>query len=218
VGYEDTVPPRFAQAQPFADGVAWVRRPEAHAWELIDTEGRILIDASAGYLAASRFAEGLAWVSRDQQGGWFAIDQRNRVIVPGGFEDAKPFHNGLALIRRDGWGAIDRHGRVAVQPRWRGFATALVTGGPIDGFTEEGLAVVDAGDRFGVVDRADHLLVTPEHAAVRIHPSAFLIADKYGLWGALDRQGETLVERKYKDLPDVLDVIDGRSEEPRPVL
>jgi tetratricopeptide (TPR) repeat protein len=217
-GYVGAVSPRFAQAQPFSGGVAWVRRPEAPAWELIDESGRVLIDASAGYLAAERFAEGLAWVSRDQRGGWIAIDQQNRVVVPAGFDDAKPFHRGLALVQRGGWGAIDRDGRVVVQPRYRGFATALVHGGLIDGFTEEGLAVVDAGDRYGVVDRSGQLIVAPVHAALRIHPSAFLIADKFGLWGALDRDGEPMVELKFKDRADVLDEIDRLSPSERPVL
>jgi tetratricopeptide (TPR) repeat protein len=217
-GYVGAVPPRYAQAQPFAGGVAWVRRPEAPAWELIDEAGRVLIDASAGYLAAERFAEGLAWVSRDQRGGWIAIDRENRVIVPGGFDDAKPFHRGLALVQRGGWGAIDRQGRVVVQPRYRGFATALVHGGLIDGFTEEGLAIVDAGDRYGVVDREGQLVVAPVHAAVRIHPGAFLIADKFGLWGALNRDGDPMVELKFKDRADVLDEIDRLSPEVRPVL
>jgi hypothetical protein len=140
------------------------------------------------------------------------------VAVPGGYEDAKPFHRGLALVQRGGWGAIDRRGQVVVQPRYRGFATALVSGGPIDGFTDEGLAVIDAGDRYGVVDRTGQLVVAPVHAAVRIHPTAFLIADKYGLWGALSRDGEPLVELKYKDRADVLDEIDQHSPDPRPVL
>jgi tetratricopeptide (TPR) repeat protein len=217
-GYVGAVPPRYAQAQPFADGVAWVRRPEAPAWELIDESGGVLIDASSGYLAAGRFSEGMAWVARDQQGGWFAIDHQNRVIVPGGFEDARPFHRGLALIRRGGWGAIDRHGRVVVQPRYRAFATALVSGPPIDGFTDEGLAVVDAGDRFGVVDRTGQLIVAPVHAAVRIHPAAFVIADKFGLWGALNRDGEPMIELKYSDRADVLDQIDRLAPGERPVL
>ena len=217
-GYVGAVPPRYAQAQPFADGVAWVRRPEAPAWELIDESGEVVIDASTGYRAAGRFADGLAWVSRDEAGGWYAIDRRNRVIVPGGFEDAKPFRNGLALVRRGGWGAVDRHGRVVVQPRYRGFATVLADGGPIDGFTDEGLAVIDAGDRFGIIDRNGQLVVSPVHAAVQIHPSAFLIADKYALWGALNRDGEPMIEMKYKDRADVLDEIDRRQTDPRPLL
>jgi hypothetical protein len=217
-GYVGAVPPRYAQAQPFADGVAWVRRPESPAWELIDEGGEVIIDASAGYLAAERFAEGLAWVSRDEEGGWYAIDSRNRLIVPGGFEDAKPFHHGLALIRRGGWGVIDRHGRVVVQPRYRQFVTPLVDGGPIEGFTDEGLAVVDAGDRFGVVDRAGQLVVAPVHASVVVHPVAFLVADQYGLWGALDRKGEPLIELKYKEQSQVLDEIDRLLKDARPVL
>jgi tetratricopeptide (TPR) repeat protein len=217
-GYAGAVPPRYAQAQPFAEGVAWVRRPEAPSWELIDEHGELLIDASSGYRAAGRFAEGLAWVSRDDAGGWYAIDRQNRVIVPGGFEDAKPFRHGFALVRRGGWGAIDRHGRVTVQPRYRAFATSLASGGPVDGFTAEGLAVVDAGDRYGVVDRTGQLVVAPVHAAVVIHPTAFLIADKYGLWGALGRDGEPLVPLKYRERADVLDDIDRLRTDSRPLL
>ena len=217
-GFVGAVPPRYAQAQPFADGLAWVRRPETPAWELIDLAGRTVIDASAGYLAAERFAEGLAWVSRDEAGGWYAIDQHNRLIIPGGFDDAKAFHHGLALVKRGGWGVIDRHGRLVVQPRYRGFVTPLVSGGPIEGFTDEGLAVVDAGETFGVVDRTGKLIVPAEHAAVVIHPTAFLIADQYGLWGALSRSGESLVERKYKEQADVLDQIDRLRSDGRPVL
>jgi tetratricopeptide (TPR) repeat protein len=217
-GYVGAVPPRYAQAQPFADGLAWVRRPETPAWELIDLAGRTVIDASAGYLAAERFAEGLAWVSRDEAGGWYAIDRQNRLIIPGGFDDAKAFHHGLALVKRGGWGVIDRHGRVVVQPRYRAFVTPLVSGGPIEGFTDEGLAVFDAGETFGVVDRTGKVVVPAEHSAVVIHPTAFLIADQYGLWGALDRSGKSLVERKYKEQADVLDQIDRLLSDGRPVL
>ncbi|WP_203720932.1 WG repeat-containing protein [Paractinoplanes brasiliensis] len=217
-GYPGLLTPQFAQAQPFADGVAWVRRPEAQAWELIDAAGRLLVDASAGYRAAGRFSDGLAWVSRDDAGGWYAIDKQNRVIVPGGFDDARPFHNGLALVRRGGWGVVDRHARPVVLPQFRAFATMLASGEPVDGFTEEGLAVVDAGEVYGVVDRAGQLLVQPVHAALLIHPSAFLVADRFGLWGALDRRGEPLVELKYRERADVLDEIDKLIKDTRPVL
>jgi hypothetical protein len=195
-----------------------VRRPDSPAWELIDEAGELVVDASTGYRAAGPYAEGLAWVSRDETGGWYAIDRQNRVIVPGGFEDAKPFHHGLALVRRGGWGAVDRHGRVVVQPRYRGFATTLASGETVDGFTEEGLAVIDAGDRYGVIDRTGQLLVSPVHATLQIHPMAFLVADKYALWGALNRAGEPMIELKYKERADVLDDIDRRQTDKRPVV
>ncbi|MEU8660944.1 WG repeat-containing protein [Actinoplanes philippinensis] len=215
-GYAAAVEPRFVEAQPFAEGVAWVRRPESAAWELIDPRGELVIAAAHGYTGAARFAEGLAWVSRDQ-GGWFAIDTQNRLVVPaGGFEDARPFRRGLAVVRQGGvWGAVDRNGRFAVTPRYQRFATALHIGGAVDGFTDDGLAVVDAGDRFGVVDRAGRTVVEPVHASVVIHPVAFLVRNAAGLWGALDRTGAPMIDMGHRDVASLVGAL---PEESRPVL
>ncbi|WP_346016014.1 WG repeat-containing protein [Couchioplanes caeruleus] len=223
VGYADSngdvvIAESFADAQPFSEGAAWVRRPHAAAWELIDETGALLIDESSAYLQALPFSDGLAWVSRDPAGGWFAVDWHNRVIVPGGFDDVRPFRRGVAPVRRGGWGAIDRHGRVVVHPKYRAFATELSAGGPVDGFTEEGLAVVDAGDRFGVVDRTGQLRVQPVHARLLIHPAAFLVGDRDGRWGALDRDGEPLVGVTYRDPAEVVQEIERLIPDDRPVL
>ncbi|WP_433794115.1 WG repeat-containing protein [Actinoplanes sp. CA-252034] len=216
-GYAAAVEPRFVEAQPFAEGAAWVRRPESAAWELIDASGELIIVSAHGYVGVTPFAEGLAWVTRQDQGGWFAIDRENRLVVPaGGFEDARPFRRGLAVVRQGGaWGAVDRHGRFAVTPSYQRFVTALHVGGEIDGFTDDGLAVVDAGDRFGVVDRAGRTVVEPVHAAVVIHPVAFLVRDAAGLWGALDRSGAPLVDIGHRDREAVVEAL---PEENRPVL
>jgi hypothetical protein len=217
-GYADTVPARYRDAQPFAEGTAWVQRPGAHTWELIGEDGRVLIDASTGYLMAAEFSGGLAWVSREPAGGWFAIDQRNRVIIPGGFDDVRPFRRGVAPVCRGGWGAIDRHGRMVVPPKYRAFTTVLAGGRRVDGFTEEGLAVVDAGDRLGVVDQRGRVVVPPAHAAVVIHPVAFLIGDGRGRWGALDRRGEPLIDPVHASETDVTNAIDRLLADTRPVL
>jgi tetratricopeptide (TPR) repeat protein len=217
-GYPGAVLPAFADAQPFGEGVAWIRQPRASMWELINERGELLIDASSGYLGATAFAEGLAWVTRDGAGGWFAIDQRNRLIIPGGFDDVRPFHRGVAPVRRGGWGAIDRHGRMVLPPKYRTFATMLTGGRRVDGFTDEGLAVIDAGDRLGVVDSSGQLLVAPVHAALVIHPVAFLIADRHGHWGALDRNGDPLVDVVHVRESDVTEAIDRLLADTRPVL
>ncbi len=221
-GYADvygvlTIPPRYADAQPFHEGAAWVRRPESRTWELIDETGGVLIDSSSAYLGAGSFSDGLAWVSRDG-GGWFAINRRNTVVIPGGYDDVRPFRRGVAAVRRGGWGAIDSTGRVVVQLRYRAFATALTDGRYVDGFTDEGLAIVDAGDRKGVVDRAGRLIVAPVHAALVIHPVAFLIGDRNGRWGALDRRGDPLIDVVHASRSDVADEIDRLLADTRPVL
>jgi tetratricopeptide (TPR) repeat protein len=217
-GYVGAMAPQFAEAQPFREGLAWVRRPQSRAWELIDDSGRMVVDERSGYLMAHAFSDGLAWVSRDELGGWFGVDRGGRVVVPGGFDEVRPFRRGVAPVRRGGWGAIDRHGRVVVPPKYRGFVTILPGGRRMDGFTDEGLAVVDAGDRLGVVDRTGQLLVAPVHARLVIHPVAFLIGDRNGRWGALDRAGEPLIDVVHRTEADVADAIDALLSDTRPVL
>ncbi|WP_433829124.1 WG repeat-containing protein [Actinoplanes sp. CA-015351] len=212
-GFAAAVEPRFAEVRPFTEGVAWVRRPDSPAWELIDPSGKVLINRE--YLQVAPFAEGLAWVSRQPRGGWFVIDRQNRAVVNGQFEDARPFRRGIALIQQGGvWGALDRHGRIAVPPGWPAFATTLHIGGELDGFSDEGLAVVSAGERLGVLDRTGRLVVEPFFEKVVIHPSAFLVSQN-GRWGALTRKGEPMIDLIHEDRAAAVEAI---NEEARPVL
>jgi hypothetical protein len=105
-----------------------------------------------------------------------------------------------------------------VQPRYQRFATVLHTSGPVDGFTGDGLAVIDEGGRFGVLDRTGRQVVPPVHAAVVLHPSAFLIFDPAGGWGALTREGEPLVDAVHKDRADAVAEVERLVRQPRPVL
>lgn len=223
-GYADpdgklAVAPSYADAQPFRDGVAWVRRPETRTWELIDESGTLLVDSSAGYLGVGSFSDGLAWVSRDGTGGWVAIDKTNRLVIPIGFDDVRPFRRGIAAVRRGGgWGAVDKTGRVVVPPRYTAFTTALTDGRYLDGFTDEGLAIVDANGRKGVVDRSGRVIVPPAHPALVIHPVAFLVGNGTGQWGALDRRGEPLIDVVHPSRTDVMDEIDRLLADTKPVL
>ncbi|MFU8872432.1 WG repeat-containing protein [Micromonospora sp. SL4-19] len=210
---------RYAEVQPFHEGVAWVRRPEASRWALIDTAGAALIEANNGYRGVGSFSDGLAWVSMDGQGRWMAVDPTNIVKIPPGFEDARPFREGLAAVRQNGgWGAVDRTGRVVVPTRFHGFATALADGRHVDGFTEEGLAVVELAGRRGVVDRTGRVLVDPAYPALVVHPVAFLIGDGSGRWGALDRRGEPLIDPVHPSHAAVVAEIDQLLADTSPVL
>ncbi|WP_382190716.1 WG repeat-containing protein [Hamadaea flava] len=212
------ISPAFADVQPFRDGVAWVRRPESETWELIDEAGLRLIDANAGWLGVGSFSEGLAWVSRDGHSGWVAIDKKNRVVIPGGFDDVRPFRRGVAAVRRGGWGAVDKAGKVVVPTQFAAFATALTDGRYVDGFTDEGLAIVDNGGRKGVVDKSGKMVVPPVHPALVIHPVAFLVASPQGKWGALDRRGRPLIDMELGSRIAVIEEIDRLLADTKPVL
>ncbi len=216
---ETVVAARYADIQPFRDGVAWVRRSESETWELIDEAGEALIEATNGYLGVSSFAGGLAWVSRDGNGRWIAIDRNNNVTISTGFDDVRPFRRGVAAVRRNGyWGAVDGVGRVIVPFAYDMFATALSDGRYIDGFSDEGLAVVQVGGRKGVVDRSGRTLVDPTFVSLVIHPVAFLMTDDDGRWGALDRKGRILIDPTHPSRVSVTMEIDRLLADARPVL
>jgi tetratricopeptide (TPR) repeat protein len=216
---ETVVPARYADVQPFRDGVAWVRRPESETWELIGEAGDSVIEAADGYLGVSSFAGGLAWVSRDGNGHWIAVDRTNNVTISTGFDDVRPFRRGIAAVRRNGyWGAVDGVGRVIVPFAYDMFATALSDGRYIDGFSDEGLAVVQVGGRKGVVDRSGRTLVDPMFVSLVIHPVAFLMTDDGGRWGALDRKGRILIDPTHPSRVSVTMEIDRLLADARPVL
>ncbi|MGW5672241.1 WG repeat-containing protein, partial [Micromonospora sp. NPDC003776] len=223
-GYADAdgnlvVEHRYAEVQPFQEGLAWVRRPEASRWALIDTTGAALIEANNGYRAVGSFAEGLAWVSMDGKGRWMAVDPTNIVKIPPGYEEARPFRGGLAAVRQNGgWGAVDRSGQVVVPTRYHKLSTALADGRQIEGFTEDGLAGVELAGRRGVVDRTGRVLVAPVYAALVVHPVAFLVSDESGRWGARDRRGEPLIDPVHPSRAAVVAEIEQLLTDTTPVL
>lgn len=213
------VPPQYADVQPYREGLAWARRPEYHSWELIDETGQVLVPANFGLLGVSSFSDGLAWVSRDGNAAWMAIDRHGKVAISTGFDDVRPFRRGIAAVRRQGrWGAVDKVGRVVVKFQFDGFATALTDGRYIDGFSDEGLAIVEHNGRKGVVDRNGAMVVPPAHPAIVIHPVAFLVRGPAGQWGALDRKGRPLIDPVHASRGSVIDEIDRLLADTKPVL
>ncbi|MCZ7476723.1 WG repeat-containing protein [Micromonospora sp. WMMC273] len=210
---------RYAEAQPFHEGLAWVRRPEASRWALIDPSGAALIEANNGYRAVVPFSDGLSWVSMDGKSRWMAVDRMNIVKIPPGYEEARPFRNGLAAVRQNGgWGAVDLTGEVVVPTRYHRLGTPLADGREVDGFTADGLAVVELAGRRGVVDRTGRVVVPPAYPTVVVHPVAFLVAAESGRWGALDRRGEPLIDPVHPGRTAVVVEIDRLLADASPVL
>ncbi|MDT4987005.1 MAG: hypothetical protein QOI74_1099 [Micromonosporaceae bacterium] len=213
------IPPKYVDVQPFRDDVAWVKRAGSHSWELIDETGRLLIDHTARHVGVSGFVDGIAWVSPNGATGWIGIDKANSVLITTPFDDVRPFRRGVAAVRRAGrWGAVDATGTIVVPLRYDAFATALHDGRYIDGFSDEGLAVVALGAYKGVVDRTGRVLVPAVYPVLVVHPVAFLYADAAQRWGALDRRGRPLLDPRFSSRTDVADEIERLLADTRPML
>ncbi|WP_412539912.1 WG repeat-containing protein [Longispora sp. K20-0274] len=152
----------YADAQPYRDGLAWVRRTEDDDWVAIDHDGRTVI--SAGYDDVRPFRHGVAAVRRAS--GWGAVDTRGKVMLSFSYDQfctaladgryVEGFtEEGLAVVERAGRkGIVDRTGRVLIQPAYRGLVIHPVA-----------YLVVSAEHRWGALDRRGDEIIEPVFAS-----------------------------------------------------
>lgn len=206
-----------AIAYDFHDGYAVVSRDGAG---LIDRSGKLVIpfrDQSLGV-----FSDGL--ISAEINDRWYFLDANGEKVIslPEGCVQALPFSQGLAAfatqspwsdggnlyrVHTDGWGFIDRTGKVVIPPEFVGWDSH---------FTEEGLALVgntvDGSLKFGFIDRNGEYVIRPQFgsckhfsegfAAVESESLGFIREDWIGWMGAGEypNRSEDLLEffKAYK--------------------
>ena len=126
LGYMDlegnvAIQPRYDQGGEFAEGLAAVQL-EGH-WMFVDKSGAATSEFPAGVAFAEPLSDGLSLVSadRDQPGRKFGyVDQKGQWAIKPIWDDAEPFHEGLAYVDnwKDGKAAyIDHKGRTIWEGR-----------------------------------------------------------------------------------------------------
>jgi len=122
------VPPRFASAHDFSEGLAKVvERLEAGEAMLlhgfVDPNGALVIPPA--YDDARDFSEGLAAVGIGGHGArrWGFVDRTGEMLIPPQFSNALSFSDGLAAVRlleEEGgrWGFIDPSGEFVIPPQF----------------------------------------------------------------------------------------------------
>jgi hypothetical protein len=93
------IPPQFAAAGPFSDGLAAVRIGDDHTgkWGYIDKQGKMVINPQFGYYVKPSFENGL---SPDFTEGLSAVRTGNE--------------------KTDKWGYIDKQGKMVINPQFDG--------------------------------------------------------------------------------------------------
>jgi hypothetical protein len=113
---------------------------------------------------------------------------------------------------------VEKNGRLAVQFAFDAFATGLADGRYVEGFTDEGLAIVEVGGRKGVIDRTGRVLVPLAYLTVVIHPVAFLFTDPNHRWGAIGRNGQALINPIHSSRKSLTDELEHLLADTRPML
>lgn len=131
-GYVDTkfqwvIPPQFRWAREFSEGLARVQYAGSENGAFIDRAGQMLIDLSK-YGPGRQFfdySDGLARFAKVEQlspysrklGPWGFIDRSGKEVMPPVFQEARPFADDHALVKKGGdWLIIDRNGKAVTTP------------------------------------------------------------------------------------------------------
>ena len=150
-----TAAPLFEEIGMYQDGHAAARQDGK--WGVIDESGAWVIQPQ--YDDVLRDELGRCW----SQGAVF-VRQGQEVLLlvdgeetAGGFEDARPFADGYAAVKRDGlWGFLDRTGQVVLDFQYE---DALSFG--------QHLAAVRTGSFWGYISRTGELVIPAQFLAAR---------------------------------------------------
>jgi hypothetical protein len=189
------IPPQFAAALPFSEGLAAVQPEPEGPWGYIEASGEQIIDAQ--FADVSSFSEGLAAVQPEPEGPWGYIDITGVLVIPAQFTYAWRFSQGLARARNEEEsGYIDGSGDWALRMEDY-LAVDEFSGGVAPVYSYE-------ANLYGYINMAGEVILLPVYeeawgfsldlAAVKVP------ADKEsgaGLFGYIDKRGKWFISPRY---------------------
>ena len=108
------------QVSEFSEGMATMEHNGMTS--LIDRRGKVVIPAEPGLSSIDRFSERLIQ-RKDVTGRTGYVDRTGRFVLPGRWQFAGRFRDGLAaVLRGDQWGMVDRSGQEVIPPIWDGIS------------------------------------------------------------------------------------------------
>lgn len=191
--------PKWVSAQSFSEGLASVYEDGAgHGY--IDRSGRMVIKLE-GATGPGEFHDGMAQVVlAAKDGGYFNregqfefgyIDRSGRLAVPGPFEKAEDFSEGLAAVMVGGkMGFIDGARRFAIEPAYdsaRSFS--------------EGTAVVGVGGKYWFIDKSGKKVGDCPPQSCNFHEGLAAFESR-GKWGYIDRSGRVVIKPRFRQAFD----------------
>lgn len=172
------IPPTYANASIFSEGIAMV--VDAQTGELggIDPSGKVVVPFQSN--ALGDFHQGRARIIREDQ--WGFIDRSGNEIIAAQYQWTGDFASGLAPFKQDGLcGYLNLNGDVVVKPQYRTATTHL-----------EGMAtVVTTDDQMHYLDETGAAVISGKFLfASDFYDGVALVQRENGSWRLIDRAGE----------------------------
>ena len=112
------IPERFKRANPFRNGVAFVRDKDDKSL-IIDKRGKTIKELGDMYPSVATMPGSDGPIPFASQRGLGYMTEKGDVVVPPAFEEADFFYEGLAAVRKGGKiGFIDPTGKMVIAPQF----------------------------------------------------------------------------------------------------
>jgi hypothetical protein len=167
----------------------------------IDTTGKWIIKPSNRFSDIYQFTEGCASVCsgyfNSKELKWGYINLKGNYIIKPQFDNAFPFSEGLAAVRKNNkWGFINKEGQIVIDYTFDKVLSFI-----------NGFATVEINGFWGLINKAGNFFIDPisEETLYFINDSTLLrikLNDKYGF---IDKKGQIVIQPKYKYASDFSD-------------
>lgn len=193
--------PARVYTERFGEGLVWAS--DKHGPILVDLEGKVAARfTSARVTLCDRrpFAEGFsavatAWIKGGEHKwdytNWGYVNTKCELIVPGLYDEAHDFSDGLACVRKgEFYGFVDAGGREAISPQFFNV--------DMDGFQDGFCAVqkVKDGPFFFIDHQGQKVFGREFDEAYAFHEGAAAVRVK-DKWGLIDKTGNFVIKPKY---------------------
>lgn len=159
---------------------------------LIDKQGKWIVRPS--FLHVKKFSDNGLARAKNEKGDWGFIDQTGKWVIQPVYGGLRDFRDGLAMARSKGsWGYIDEKGNWAIQPTYN----------HVFGFSE-GAAIVEAKGGWKLIDKENKQIGNMTFSAVKPFRNGLAVV-RTNKWGAIDKQGNWVIEPKFDYLDDFME-------------
>ena len=122
---------------------------------------------------------------RDQPG-----TLRCETVITPQYEEAEPFSEGLAAVKKDGkWGYIDTTGKYVIKPKYE----------EASDFFDNGLACIQINGKWGFIDKTGEFVTPPQFSGVNgfSFNKGYISVSKGAKIGIMDDSGKIIIEPIY---------------------
>ncbi len=217
---KNIIPPVYNYAHEFSEGMAAVNIDGK--WGYIDKDGNDVLPIK--YDNANEFSEGLAIVKLDDI--WILIDKKGEQVnsIDIQWTDSR-FREGLAKVRKDNEGYIDKSGNQVIptiyssaEPFSEGLAVVVEKYGSKNGdysFIDksgkqsitlrcdqtpgfsEGLAAIKVFHKWGYIDKSGNQIIARKYFDAKRFSEGLAAVKFYDKWGYIDKAGNEVLVMKY---------------------